>query len=79
MHLCPTKIIKVGVFPNMGKITEIKFVGQLIFKQIRYLINNVDIQVVIRKHESDYYCKSFKTRTHLFAMSLEILGQYDSI
>jgi hypothetical protein len=50
----------------MDKITEIKLVGQPIFKQIMNLVNKVDIEGLIRKHESDYYYKSFKTRTHLF-------------
>jgi hypothetical protein len=63
----------------MGKITEIKFVGQPIFKQIMNLVNKVDIQGLIRKHESDYYYKSFKTRTHLFTMLFGILSRCDSM
>ena len=43
----------------MGKITEIKFVGQPIFKQILNLIDKVGIQGLINKHQSDYYYKSF--------------------
>ena len=39
----------------MGKITEIKFVGQPIFKQILNLVDRVDITGMIRKHGSDYY------------------------
>ena len=63
----------------MGKITEIKFVGQPIFKQIMNLVNKVDIQGLIRKHESDYYYKSFKTRTHLFTILFGILSRCDSM
>jgi len=63
----------------MGKITEINFVGQPIFKQIMNLIDRVDIQGLIMKHESDYYYKSFKTRTHLFTMLFGILSRCDSM
>lgn len=63
----------------MGKVTEIKFVGQPIFKQIMNLVDKVDIQGLIRKHESDYYYKSFKTRTHLFTMLFGILSRCDSM
>jgi len=63
----------------MGKITEIKLVGQPIFKQIMNLVNKVDIQGLIRKHGSDSYYKSFKTRTHLFTMLFGILSRCDSM
>ena len=63
----------------MDKITEIKLVGQPIFKQIMNLVDKVDIQGLIRKHESDYYYKSFKTRTHLFTMLFGILSRCDSM
>jgi len=63
----------------MGKITEIKFVGQPIFKQIMNLVSKVDIQGLIRKHNSDYYYKAFKTRTHLFTMLFGILSRCDSM
>jgi len=63
----------------MGKITEIKLVGQPIFKQIMNLVYKVDIHGLIRKHESDYYYKSFKTRTHLFTMLFGILSRCDSM
>jgi len=63
----------------MGKINEIKFVGQPIFKQIMNLVEKVDINGLIRKHESDYYYKSFKTRTHLFTMLFGILSRCDSM
>ena len=63
----------------MGKITEIKLVGQPIFKQIMNLVDKVDIQGLIRKHESDYYYKSFKTRTQLLTMLFGILSRCDSM
>jgi hypothetical protein len=63
----------------MGKITEIKLVGQPIFKQIMNLVNKVDLQGLIKKHESDYYYKSFKTKTHLFTMLFGILSRCDSM
>ena len=63
----------------MGKITEIKLVGQPILKQIMNLVDKVNIQGLIKKHESDYYYKSFKTRTHLFTMLFGILSRCDSM
>jgi len=63
----------------MNKNTEIKFVGQPIFKQIVNLTDAVDIQGLIRKHNSDYYYKAFKTRTHLFTMLFGILSRCDSM
>jgi hypothetical protein len=63
----------------MGKITEIKFVGQPIFKQIMNLVDRVDINGLIRKHGSDYYYKSFKARTHLLTMLFGILSRCDSM
>jgi Transposase DDE domain/Domain of unknown function (DUF4372) len=43
------------------------------------LVDKVDIQGLIKKHESDYYYKSFKTRTHLFTMLFGILSRCDSM
>ena len=63
----------------MGKITEIKLVGQPVFKQIMNLVDKVNMQGLIKKHESDYYYKSFKTRTHLFTMLFGILSRCDSM
>jgi len=63
----------------MSKDTEIKFVGQPIFKQIINLINSVNIQGLISKHNSDYYYKAFKTRTHLITMLFGILSRCDSM
>jgi hypothetical protein len=41
----------------MGKITEIKFIRQPIFKQIMNWAEKVDISGLIEKHESDYNLK----------------------
>jgi hypothetical protein len=43
------------------------------------LVDKVDLNGLIKKHESDYYYKSFKTRTHLFTMLFGILSQCDSM
>jgi hypothetical protein len=63
----------------MSKNTEIKFVGQPIFKQIVNLVDAVNIQGLIRKHNRDYYYKAFKTRTHLITMLFGILSRCDSM
>jgi len=63
----------------MSKNTEIKFVGQPIFKQIVNLADAVNIQGIVRKHNSDYYYKAFKARTHLITMLFGILSRCDSM
>jgi len=63
----------------MGKNTEIKFVGQPILKQIVNLTDAINIQGIVRKHNSDYYYKAFKTRTHLITMLFGILSRCDSM
>lgn len=63
----------------MGKGSEIKFVGQPIFKQILNLLNGVDMQGLIQKHQSDRYYKAFKTRTQLITMLFGILSRCDSM
>ncbi|MQY79750.1 MAG: DUF4372 domain-containing protein [Bacteroidetes bacterium] len=63
----------------MSKNTEIKFVGQPIFKQLVNLINAVNLQGLIRKHNSDHYYKAFKTKTHLITMLFGILSRCDSM
>ena len=59
----------------MSKNTEIKFVGQPIFKQIMNLADAVNIESLVRKHNSDYYYKAFKTRTQLITMLFGILSR----
>jgi hypothetical protein len=63
----------------MSKNTEIKFVGQPIFKQILNLVDAVNIQSLVRKHNSDYYYKAFRSRTHLITMLFGILSRCDSM
>ncbi|CAN5350502.1 hypothetical protein BH23BAC1_BH23BAC1_08680 [soil metagenome] len=49
----------------MGKDTEIKFVGQLIFKQVINLLGGININSLVKKHNAYHYYKAFKARTHL--------------
>jgi len=63
----------------MDKNTEIKFVGQPIFKQIVNLTNTVNMAGIIKKQGSDYYYKTFRTRTHLITMLFGILSRCDSM
>ena len=63
----------------MGKINEINFVGQPIFKQIINLVEKVNISSIIKAHDSDRYYKAFKTRTHLITMLFGILSRCDSM
>lgn len=64
---------------NMDKNSEIRFVGQPIFKQIMNLIDDFDLKSLILKHNSDYYYKAYKTRTHLLTMLFGILSRCDSM
>jgi hypothetical protein len=64
---------------NVSKNTELKFVGQPIFKQIVDLVNTVNIESLVRKHNSDYYYKAFKSRTHLITMLFGIFSRCDSM
>lgn len=63
----------------MGKDTEIKFVGQPIFKQVLDLVDRVNIQDIIKKHDADRYYKVFKAKTHLVTMLFGILNRCDSM
>ncbi len=63
----------------MGKISEIKFVGQPIFKQVINLIEKVNISSIVRSYDSDRYYKAFKSRTHLITMLFGILSRCDSM
>ena len=63
----------------MSKNTEIKFVGQPIFKQIINLIDSIDIKGIIKRHSSDYYYKAFKSKTQLILMLFGILSRCDSM
>jgi adenylate cyclase class IV len=63
----------------MGKITEIKLVGQPIFKQVVDLIERVNIQSLVKKHDADRYYKAFKAKTQLVTMLFGILSRCDSM
>lgn len=63
----------------MSQNTEIKFVGQPIFKQIVNLIDSMSLQGLINKHKADYYYKTFKTKTQLITMLFGILSRCDSV
>jgi len=63
----------------MGKNTEIKLIGQSIFKQIVNLIEGINLTGLIKKHNSDHYYKAFKSRTHLITMLFGILSRCDSM
>lgn len=63
----------------MDKNNKIKFVGQPIFKQIIDLVYKVNIQSIIKEHDSDRYYKAFKSNTHLITMLFGILSRCDSM
>jgi hypothetical protein len=63
----------------MGKNTEIKFVGQPIFKQVINLIDAVGIKSIVKKHNADHYYKAFKARTQLITMLFGIISRCDSM
>ncbi len=63
----------------MSKNTEIKFVGQPIFKQIINLIDAIDIKGLVQKHNSDHYYKAYKSKTQLIVMLFGILSRCDSM
>jgi hypothetical protein len=62
-----------------GKTDGIKFVGQPIFKQIIILIDAVNMQSLILKHNSDHYYKAFKSRMHVITIMFGILSRCDSM
>jgi hypothetical protein len=64
---------------NMSKNTEIKFVGQPIFRQIVNLIESIDIKGLVQKHNADYYYKAYKSKTQLIVMIFGILSRCDSM
>ena len=63
----------------MDKSTKIKFVGQPIFKQIISLIDKVDLKGIVKKHNSDYYYKAFKSKTQLITLLFGIMSRCDSM
>lgn len=63
----------------MDKNTEIKLVGQPIFKQVIKLLDIAAINTLIVKHNADRYYKAFKAKTQLTTMLLWILSRCDSM
>lgn len=63
----------------MDKNSEIKLVGQPIFKQILDLLGVINLESIIKNHKADYYYKSFKAKTQLITMLFGILSRCDSM
>jgi hypothetical protein len=63
----------------MGKDSEIKLVGQPIFKQIVDLLCVINLDALIKKHKADYYYKAFKAKTQLITMLFGILSRCGSM
>jgi len=63
----------------MGKDTEIKLVGQPIFKQMLDLIERVNMRSIVQKNDADRYYKAFKAKTHLITMLFGIFSRCDSM
>jgi hypothetical protein len=63
----------------MGKNTEIKFVGQPIFKQVIGLLEAVGIKSLVEKHNADHYYKAFKAKTQLITVLFGIFSRCDSM
>lgn len=64
---------------NMGKNTEIKFVGQPIFKQAINLLDGINLTRLVKKHNADYYYKAFKAKTQLITVLFGIFSRCDSM
>jgi hypothetical protein len=63
----------------MSKNTEIKFVGQPIFKQVINLIDGINLTGLTKKHNADYYYKAFKAKTQLITVLFGIFSRCDSM
>jgi IS4 transposase len=63
----------------MDKNTEIKFVGQPIFKQVIGLLEAISIKSLVNKHNADYYYKAFKAKTQLITVLFGIFSRCDSM
>ena len=62
-----------------GKNTKNNFVGQPIFKQIIDFIPKSKFDLLVRKHNSDYYYKAFDSWTHLITMLFGVFSRCDSM
>lgn len=63
----------------MGKNTEIKLVGQPIFKQAINLIDAISLNRLVKKHNADHYYKAYRAKTQLITMLFGILSRCDSM
>jgi len=63
----------------MDKNTEIKFVGQPIFKQVIGLLEAISIKSLVDKHNADHYYKAFKAKTQLITVLFGIFSRCDSM
>jgi hypothetical protein len=63
----------------MNKNTEIKFVGQPIFKQVINLIDGISLNSIVKKNNADHYYKAFKAKTQLITLLFGILSRCDSM
>ena len=61
------------------KDSEVKFVGQPIFKQVLDLIPKNKFDSLVFKHQSDKYYKSFDSWTHTITMLFGVLSRCDSM
>lgn len=62
-----------------GKASQIKLVGQPIFKQIISLLDGINLGSLIKKHNADHYYKAFKAKAQLTTMLFGILSRCDSM
>jgi len=63
----------------MSKNTEIKFVGQPIFKQVIGLLDAINLKSLTEKHKADHYYKAFKAKTQLITVLFGILSRCGSM
>ena len=63
----------------MGKNTEIKFVGQPIFKQVINLIDAISLTSIEKKHKADFNYKAFKAKTQLITVLFGIFSRCASM
>ena len=63
----------------MGKNTEIKLVGQPILSQVLKLVDKSSFDRNVKRHNSDYYYKAFKSWPHFVTMIFGILSRCDSM
>jgi len=63
----------------MDKNTEIKLVGQPIFKQLLKLVDKGDFDRLVKSKNSDRYYKTFTSWTQTVTMLFGILSRCDSM